>query len=440
MKKVLVMTKGEELWDKAQQIIPGGNMLLSKNKNLFSPSFWPTYYKQVKGIKVWDLDGNKFLDFCSNGVGACTLGHSNNAVDNAVKKTINSGVMSTLNTPNEVYLAQKLIEINPWAQMVKFARSGGEANAIAIRIARSHSKREKVAICGYHGWHDWYLAANLENTNTLDDHLLSGLKVGGVPKSLSGSVYPIRYNNFDDLDILYEQDIGTLKMEVTRNQQPKEGYLERIRDICTSKGIVLIFDECTSGFRETFGGIHAKYNIEPDICMYGKALGNGYAITAVVGKGKIMQDALLSFISSTFWTEAIGPTAALATLSEMENKKTWEILPKTGKKVKDIWERSSQTCELPILTQGIDALPTFQFLSKDPLAYKTFFTEEMLSQGFLASTLFYPTIAHTNNDLKKYEKAVINCFAKLADMHKVNSDVRRSCKGIICEPTFKRLA
>ena len=203
--------------------------------------------------------------------------------------------------------------MHPWSNMVKFTRSGGEANAVAIRIARAASGRDKIAICGYHGWHDWYLAANLSSKDKLNKHLLSGLKPLGVPKSLSGSTLTFSYNNISELEDLIKKnkDIGVIKMEVSRNLEPKHGFLKKVRDLANKNRIILIFDECTSGFRQTFGGLHKLYNVNPDIAIFGKALGNGYAINAVIGKKDIMEFAQSTFISSTFWTERIGPSAAL---------------------------------------------------------------------------------------------------------------------------------
>ena len=225
------------------------------------------------------------------------------------------------------------MSLHPWSDMARFARTGGEANAVAIRIARIASGRDKVAVCGYHGWHDWYLAANLEKKNALQDHLLPGLNPQGVPVSLHGTVLPFSYNSFEELEALISEhpDIGVIKMEVTRNIEPTDNFLEKVRQLATRNNIVLIFDECTSGFRETFGGIHKKYNVEPDLAIFGKALGNGYAITAVIGSREIMEAAQSTFISSTFWTERIGSVAALVTLSVMEREKSWDRITDTGK-------------------------------------------------------------------------------------------------------------
>ena len=290
------MSNGQKFWKRAKKVIPGGNMLLSKRPEMFAPNIWPSYFEKSKGCKVWDLDGNRFNDMSIMGIGTNILGYGNKEVDKSVEQVLKKGNMSSLNCPEEVLLAEKLVDINPWSHMVKFARSGGEANAIAIRIARGASGKDNVAICGYHGWHDWYLSANLSSKSNLNNHLLPGLETNGVPKTLKNTSFPFEYNNYEYLEkLVNEKDIGCIKMEVVRNIEPKNNFLQKVRDLATRKGIVLIFDECTSGFRETFGGIYKKYNVEPDMAMFGKALGNGYAITAVVGKMEVMEAAQSSF-------------------------------------------------------------------------------------------------------------------------------------------------
>ena len=197
--------------------------------------------------------------------------------------------MSTLNSTEEILLAEKLITLHPWAEMAKFTRSGGEANAVAIRIARAASGKDKVAICGYHGWHDWYLASNINNNNNLNNHLMRQTPIKGVPKNLRNTVFSFEYNNYNQLSkIIEEQDIGIIKMEVRRNEEPKNNFLQKVRKLATEKKIILIFDECTSGFRQTFGGLHKYYKVDPDMAIFGKALGNGHAINAIIGKKSIM--------------------------------------------------------------------------------------------------------------------------------------------------------
>jgi len=434
-----VMGTGQKLWKRAKEIIPGGNMLLSKRAEMFLPDLWPAYFSKAKGCKVWDLDGNEFTDMSIMGIGTNILGYGNDEVDDAVRRTIDSGNMSTLNCPEEVYLAEKLLAINPWADMVRFARSGGEANAIAIRIARAASGKDKVAICGYHGWHDWYLSANLGDDKNLAGHLLPGLAPNGVPQNLRGTVFPFNYNNFAELEALVNaHDIGVIKMEVVRNQGPEDNFLHKVRQLATERGIVLIFDECTSGFRQTFGGLHAQYGVEPDMAMFGKALGNGYGITATIGKREVMQAAQSTFISSTFWTERIGPTAGLKTLEVMERIKSWETITKTGLEITERWKTLAKKYELPITTSGLSALTGFSFQSPNALAYKTLITQEMLAKGYLAGTSVYVCTEHTPKVVSDFFEVLDPIFGLVKECEE-GRDVLSLLKGPICHGGFKRL-
>jgi glutamate-1-semialdehyde aminotransferase len=434
------MGKGQELYKKAKTLIPGGTMLLSKRPEMFLPDQWPSYFSKAKGCKVWDLDGREYLDMSIMGIGTNTLGYGNDEVDAAVMETVKNGNMSTLNCPEEVYLAEKLMEMNPWADMVRFARSGGEANSIAIRIARAASGRDKVAICGYHGWHDWYLSANHNEGDELSGHLLPGLSPNGVPKNLKDTVYPFNYNNYEELlSIVENNDIGVIKMEVVRNFGPEDNFLHKVRALATAKNIVLIFDECTSGFRETFGGIYQKYGVEPDMAMYGKTIGNGYALTAVVGTRAVMEAAQNTFISSTFWTERIGPTAALATLKVMERVKSWETITEMGNKMRSGWQKLADAHHLSISISGIPALSTYSFVSNDAMAYKTLITQEMLEKGFLASTNFYASTAHNDANLELYFNALDEVYQLIAQCEKGDLRIEKLLKGPICHGGFKRL-
>ena len=366
IKKEKINNSGQNLYKKAKNLIPGGTMLLSKRPEMFLPEHWPSYFSKAKGCEVWDLDNNKYIDMSIMGIGTNTLGYGHKDVDSAVAEVLLKGNMSTFNCPEEVMLAERLIDINSWAQMVRFARTGGEANSIAIRIARSASRRDNVAICGYHGWHDWYLSANHNNKDDLSDHLLKGLDPSGVPKSLKNTTFPFHYNDYDGLcNIIDNCNIGVIKMEVIRNFPPKNNFLQKVRDLATKKNIVLIFDECTSGFRETYGGIHNKYKVNPDMAIYGKTIGNGYALTAIVGKKEIMESTQETFISSTFWTERIGPVAALKTLEIMKKIKSWDMITSTGIKFRDKLTKVAKLHDIPITLAGIPSLTSYSFNSKN---------------------------------------------------------------------------
>jgi glutamate-1-semialdehyde aminotransferase/spore coat polysaccharide biosynthesis protein SpsF (cytidylyltransferase family) len=409
------LNAGQKMWKRAKNIIPGGTMLFSKNPDLFLPKFWPAYFEKTKGCNVWDLQGRKYLDLLTMGVGTNILGYSRKEVDDAVRKVIDKGNMSSLNSKEEIFLAEKLIQLHPWAEKVRFARTGGEAAAIAVRIARAATGREKIAVCGYHGWHDWYLSANLSNSENLNSHLMKDLPIQGVQKSLKNSVFVFEYNNFNQLKkIVSKNKIAAVVMEVARNEKPQKYFLENIRNLTKNKNIVLIFDECTSGFRETFGGLHLKYKINPDLATFGKALGNGYAINAIIGSSTIMNYVKSTFISSTFWTERIGSVAALKTLEVMKKINSWRTISDLGKKIKNKWRKTAQKYNLKINIQGLDALPRFNFTSNNNLKYKTLITQEFLKKRILSSNFIYCSIAHKPKIIKKYFNILEEIFKKIS--------------------------
>ena len=419
------ISKGQKMWKRASNVIPGGTMLFSKNPDLFLPGKWPAYFSKTKACKVWDLDGVAYDDIAFMGVGTNTLGYSHPDIEKKVIKVIKDGTMSTLNSVEEIILAEKLIQLHPWAEMAKFTRSGGEANAVAIRIARAASGKDKVAICGYHGWHDWYLASNINNKNDLNNHLMKHVPIAGVPKNLRNTVFSFEYNNFQQLlKIIEEHDIGTIKMEVRRNEEPTDNFLQKVRKLASDKNIILIFDECTSGFRQVFGGLHKYYKVNPDMAIFGKALGNGYAINAIIGKQSIMSSSSSTFISSTFWTERIGPSAALETLNIMEKTKSWETITDTGKEIKKNWKNIAKSHNIKIKVQGLDALPNFFFSSEKNIIYKTLITQEMLKKKILASNAIYCSTAHKEKILIKYFNILNDIFYKISKVESGQKNIK----------------
>jgi len=433
------VSTGQKLWKRAKRVIPGGNMLLSKRAEMFLPGQWPVYFSKAKGCHVWDLDGREYIDMSIMGIGTNILGYCHNEVDDAVHQVVKEGNLSTFNCPEEVYLAERLVELHPWADMVRLARSGGEANSIAIRIARAASGRDKVAVCGYHGWQDWYLAANLGGEQNLAGHLLPGLEPKGVPQNLLGSTLPFSYNSFHELEKLTnDHDIGVIIMEVSRSKGPENGFLEKVRKLATDKEIVLIFDECTSGFRQSLGGLHKLYGVEPDMAIFGKALGNGYAINAVIGKRMFMEEAQSTFISSTFWTERIGPTAAVKTLEVMEREKSWEKVTQIGGNIGERWQALARKYELPIEINGLPALIGFNFLVSDMLKYKTLITQEMLKRDLLAATSIYVCIDHSQELIDKYFEVLDPIFALIKECE-TDRRIDDLLEGPVCHDGFKRL-
>ena len=430
--------KGLSLYKEAKKIILGGNMLLSKRPEMFLPGGWPSYFSKSKKSFVWDLNGKKYLDLiCA--VGQNVLGYSNPLIDKKIQESIKKGNMTTLNCPEEVELSRKIIELHPWAQMCKYARSGGEANAIAIRIARAASKKDGVAICGYHGWHDWYLSVNLRGKNKLSKHLLEGLEPAGVPKALRNTVFPFEYGNFKQLEnIIKRKKIGVIKMEFARNAFPDIDFVKKVREISKRKNIILIFDECTSGFRRNLGGLHMKYGIYPDLAMFGKALGNGFAITAVIGKKNVMKKAEKSFISSTFWTERIGFVAGLETIKLMKKTKSWKKIIKNGSYLNKKISKLAKKYKINIKINGIESITSYTFQSKNHLKYKTFISQEMLKHNILASNLTFINIHHTKSIIDKYIRKLDPIFKQIREFEK-GKNINKFLKYDVSHKTFQRL-
>lgn len=429
------------MYEIARRLIPGGTQLLSKRPEMFLPGGWPSYYASAKGVTITDLDGNTYRDFSIGGVGATVLGYADPRVDNAVKAAIDQGSMSTLNAPEEVILAERLTDLHPWADMARFSRTGGEAMAVAVRIARAQTGRSTVAVCGYHGWHDWYLSANLAEGGALDGHLLPGLDPAGVPRGLEGLTQPFRYNDVDSLRNVVSAcggDLAAIVMEPARDSTPDAGFLESVRDIADQSGAVLIFDEITAGFRVNTGGIHLTLGVDPEIAVFAKALGNGYPISAIIGRSEIMQAAQNSFISSTAWTERVGPAAALAVLTAYEETNVSSQLIKTGQNVKQIWRDAADHTGLEVMVTGLDPLAHVNFKGDDAPARRTLFTQEMLDRGFLAGPAFYAMSAHTQEDIADYADACREVFALIASAASTGS-IEGRLRGPIAHSGFKRL-
>ncbi len=435
------MNKSQALYTQAKQLIPGGTQLLSKRPEMFLPEKWPSYYKKAKGVEIWDLDDKKYIDMSIMGIGACVLGYANDKVDEAVKRAIDNGSMSTLNSYEEVELARKLITLHPWAQMARFAKTGGEINAVAIRIARAYSKKDKITFCGYHGWHDWYIAANLSDDKSLDGQLLPGLSPAGVPKTLQGTALPFHYGKIAELKEIVSKnknEIGVIIMEVMKSQEINLEFLRQVRKVADEIGAVLIFDEVSSGFRATTGGMHMLYDIKPDMMTLGKALGNGYPITAVLGKKDIMEAAQESFISSTYWTERLGFVAALEVIRQFEKCGVVDHLKKIDQRIRAGLTKLFSTKGLDVEVVGMPAVPILAIKEEKPLVLKTLITQEMLKMGFLASNVIFVSSAHTEEVIDEYLKNMEDVLSRIV-LAKKNGKLENMLEGPVCHGGFKRL-
>lgn len=435
------MGTGQDLYAKARTLIPGGTQLLSKRPEMFLPDLWPAYYARAKGADVWDLDGNKYTDVSNSGISACVLGFADPDVEAAVIGAVQAGVMTTLNCPEEVELAELLIELHPWAEMVRYARSGGEIMAVAARIARAATGRDKIAFCGYHGWHDWYLAANLSEDTALDGHLLPGLAPAGVPRGLTGTMLPFRYNQIEDLRAIvaeHGRELAAIVMEPSRSTGPAPGFLEEVRRLADESGAVLIFDEITSGFRLNCGGIHMTYGVEPDLAALAKAMSNGYAMSALIGRRAVMEAAQTTFISSTFWTEKIGPTAALAAMRKYRRESVHKHQIAVGTAVREGWTRAAERAGLPIKINGLLPLLNFSIENPQAAALSTLLTQEMLGRGYLAAPRFNATFAHKPDIVERYLRDIGEVFQLLAEAIR-RGDVDQRLRGPVKHSDFRRL-
>lgn len=436
------MGKGQELYIEAKKIIPGGTQLLSKRPEMFLPDIWPAYYSKAHGCEVWDLDGNHFFDVSYMGIGANVLGYSNDEVDSAAKEAIDCSSMCTLNAPEEVYLARKLLQLHPWAGGVRYAKTGGESMSLAVRIGRSHSRKDTVLFCGYHGWHDWYLSANLDAPDALNDHHIPGLEPLGVPSSLIATAIPFHYNDvveFESIVNQYRDTIGVIVMEPIRNDPPDAVFMNTVLSTARELGAVVVFDEITAGFRLCAGGSHMALGYIPDIAVFAKGMSNGYPMAAIIGKKNIMESAQDTFISSTYFTERVGLAATLKCIEIYERDRVWEKQILFGKQIKVGWETLASKNKIQISIGGMDPLPHFSFMYPDSLAHKTFFIQEMLSQGFLASTAFYVSAAHTEEILADYMKAVDRIFDQMHTIHENNRSIETYLHGPVCHSGFGRL-
>ncbi len=434
------VNSGVYLWEKAKKLIPGGSQLLSKRSEMFLPNEWPAYYSKAKGSRVWDIDGNEYTDMTISGVGCCILGFSDPDVDKAVIKAIKKGNMATLNVPEEVELAELLCKIHPWANMVRYARTGGEAMSIAVRIIRAATGKEKIVFCGYHGWHDWYLSANLNKMSALDKQLLPGLEPAGVPTGLKDTLFPFYYNDLGSFKVLidkYDREIAGVVMEPIRNYWPQEGFLEEIRKITIKENIPLVFDEITSGLRMTNGGIHLKLGIEPDIAVFAKSLSNGYPMAAVIGRSKIMNAAQKTFISSTYWTDRIGPVAALATLKKYKNFDVSKHLILIGNLIQDGWRNLARKYELDINVIGIPPLSHWKIKIKNSRLLHTIIVKKMLEKGFLTSNNFYAMYSHSRKNVDEYLDALDEVLGELTPL--IKKDGIKKIKCSIAHKGFERL-
>ncbi len=402
--------KSLEMFKEAKKLIPGGVQLLSRRPIRFACGVSPIFAERAKGAYFWDIDGNKYLDM-TMAVNTAILGYCDPDVDKAAIEQIKKSTIFSIIHPIEIELAEEIVKVVPCAEMVRFGKSGGEADAVAIRIARGFTGRDKVVFCGYHGWHDWYIAANLESPDILNTHLLPNIPTTGVPKSLKGTAIPFEYNNLSSLKEVLEKnkkEVACIIMEACRTTLPQKGFLEGVKELAHRYGALLIFDEINTGFRLALGGAQEFYGITPDIAVFGKDIANGYPLTAVVGRRDVMQASKDMFISSTFWDDTSTMAAGLVCIRKIKKEKVIEHIWKMGeyyvKGCKDIVQKLGIKAEL----KGLSCMTSIVFDYEDKSfvnGLNTLYCQELVKRGIFAGGYFPVSFAHKKEEIDKIFEA-----------------------------------
>jgi glutamate-1-semialdehyde 2,1-aminomutase len=413
-----------KLYERACELIPGGTQLISRRPTRFACGVSPVYATRAKGSRFWDVDGNEFIDWVS-GIGAIILGYCDPVVDEAVREQISTGTMYSINHELEVELAEELVRTIPCAEMVRYAKGGGDACAIAVRIARGATGRDKILFCGYHGWHDWYLAANLQtdtadNNANLDSHLFPGIDPIGAPSCLAGTAIPFPYADLDALGNMLDEhrgEVAAIMMEPFRSDLPPDGYLDGVARLAREHGVVLIFDEVSTGFRPAASGAQELVGVTPDMAVYAKSISNGYPMGAVVGRRDVMEAATPMFISSTYWSDTIGLRAALTTLREVRRRDVPKIVREIGTRLQTEITAAASDVGLAVRCNGLAFHPHLSFDvddSQQRSQLTTLFIQEMAKRGCHGFTSFYLNAAQTSADIDQTVAAARESFEIMA--------------------------
>jgi len=375
----------------------------------------PVFAARAQGARFWDVDGNEYIDWVS-GIGAIILGYCDPVVDDAVKRQIDLGTVYSITHPLELELAEELCQAIPCAEMVRYARCGGEACAIAVRIARGATGRDKVLFCGYHGWHDWYLAANLGEEANLNSHLFPGIEPIGVPRALAGTAVPFPYGDLTALGQLLDahpDQVAAVILEPLRSELPPEGYLAGVAALARKHGAVLIFDEVSCGFRLRIGGVQEYTGVTPDMAVFAKAISNGYPMAAVVGKREVMEPAARMFISSTYWGDTIGLRAALTTLRELRRRNVPQQLDQLGTELKRELAQAARVAGVEVSCVGMNYHPGLKFPTSDAAfqaSLATLYIQEMALRGCHGYASFYLNAAQGSAEVEQTAAAAEEVF------------------------------
>lgn len=430
------VSRSYALYAQALERIPGGTQLISRRPTRFAGGVSPVYAASAKGARFTDVDGNEFIDW-SSGIGSIYLGYADPAVDEAVIARISRGTIYSVNHELEIELADELIARVPCAEMVRYAKCGGEACAMAVRIARGVTGRDKILFSGYHGWHDWYLAANLDAGESLDAHLFPGIEPIGVPRALRGTSIPFPWGDAQALSEALDRhsgEIAAVILEPFRSQEPPIGYLAEVRRLTEKHGVVLVFDEVSTGFRYSSGGVQPVVGVTPDLAVFAKSMSNGYPMAAVVGTRIVMEPVAHMFISSLYWSDTIGLQAALTTLREADRLDAPARLRKTGAALKSGLNAIAADTGAPVRCHGMDTMPALEFTSGDRRVMATLYIQEMARRGCHGYASFFLNAAQGDAEIAQTLDAARDVFALLAE-----DQPERHLVSEISDEPFRRL-
>lgn len=398
-----------ELWlNRAQTVIPTGSQTFSKSPTQFPWGVSPYFAEKAEGATLWDIDGNTYTDFI-NALAAVTLGYNNPDVTKSVKEQIEKGTIFSLNNRLEAEVAEMICDMVPCAEQVRFSKNGSDATSAAIRLARAYTGRDKIACCGYHGWHDWYIATTSRNT--------------GIPETVQSLSLTFTYNDIQSLEKCFTEHPGQIAaviLEPMNVQFPTHHFLEDIRALCTREGALLIFDETITGFRLSNGGAQALFNITPDLACFGKGLANGYPLSAVTGHKDIMQYMEKIFFSGTFGGECLSLAAARSVLTQLKEKPILKQMAELGKSLVQQVCRLLETYHLQehIKIQGHPAwsfLIMQDYYGLDVFELKTFYMQECFANGILGLGTHNLSHAHTAEHIDQLCTVYTALFEKLCE-------------------------
>jgi glutamate-1-semialdehyde aminotransferase len=416
------------MYNRAKKLMHPITQTLAKGPGQFTYGVSPVYVERGKGSKLWDVDGNEYLDYCM-GIGPISLGYGYDKVDNAIKEQLEKGITFSLMHRLELEVAEKLHEIIPNAESIRITKQGADACSAAVRIARAFTKRDKVAVCGYHGWHDWYIG-----TTTRD---------AGIPEAIKDLTVMIQYNNIESVKAVMTPDLACLILEPIIFEEPKDNFLHEVQALCQANGTMLIFDEMWTGFRLALGGAQQFFGIKPDLAVYSKACANGMPIAFLTGRDDVMS--LFEsdvFYFTTFGGEALSLAATLATLEEMKEKNVPQYLATQGQKIKDgfntLREKHGMTEYISIGGYPCRSIVNFSEKAGDALVLKTYLQQEMIKRGILWSSFHNMCFSHSDADVQFTLDAYDDIFPTFKQLIESNA-VTSALKGQVVEAVFRKV-